>query len=474
MKRRSFIRTLTASCTLIGVHSSFLPKSSAVTDSRRLNVLFIPVDDLNHWVSYTGRNKQAKTPNIDRISRMGVSFSNSHCAAPACEPTRASLFFRLRVYTSCCYLNGHLWKKYIPEWISLTATFKKAGYFIAGVGKTYHSSYGGIKSVYASEWDEYPSVEKSASGGAKKYDGYHEPLSVDFKDDDLGDWHLVNYCKEVLQRKHDKPFFLACGFSKPHLPWAVPRKYYKMFPRDEIKLPPHIKGDLDDISKAGLKMIKSDHPKFLKSGRWKDAIQSYLATVAYVDVCIGRLLDALEKSAYRDNTIIVLWGDHGWHLGEKERWRKFALWEEATRSPMIWYAPGVTRKNAICSRPVDFMSIYPTLCDLTGIKIPKHVEGKSIRSLLEDPDSKWDGVAITTHGYMNHAVRSERWRYIQYADGSEELYDHNNDEYEWRNLANLPEYKEVIKKLAMHLPKKNIETKPTAKKEKKKKKKKKK
>ena len=191
------------------------------------------------------------------------------------------------------------------------------------------------------------------------------------KDEDLGDWHSVNYCIEQLGKKRDKPFFLACGLIKPHLPWAVPQKYYDMFPRDTIKLPPHLENDFSDIPKFAHGVGTSgDHPKFLKSGRWKDAIQSYLATVAFVDVCIGRLLDALEKSPHKDNTVIVLWGDHGWHLGEKQRWRKFTLWEEATRAPLIWYAPGVTKADTVCSRPVDFLGIYPTLCELAGIDTP--------------------------------------------------------------------------------------------------------
>ncbi|MBC8218721.1 MAG: sulfatase, partial [Planctomycetes bacterium] len=336
-----------------------------------LNVLFIPVDDLNHWCGYTGRNKQAKTPNIDRLSTMGVSFSNAHCAAPACEPSRAALFSGLRPSTSGCYLNGDKWKKIIPEGSTLNATFKKAGYRVMGTGKTYHGN--GPDSVNMSEWDEYPENAKPYGGGAKKMEGYFTPLPIDMKDEDLSDWHSVNYCIKQLQKKHEKPFFLACGLIKPHLPWAVPRKYYEMFPRDKIELPPHIKNDMADIPPAGKKIgIRSDHPKFLKSDRWKDAVQSYLATVAYVDVCIGRLLDALEISDYKDSTIVVLWGDHGWHLGEKERWRKFTLWEEATRAPMIWYVPRLTKAGAICDRPVDFMSIYPTLCELAGIEEPDH------------------------------------------------------------------------------------------------------
>ena len=422
------------------------------------NILFIPVDDLNHWCGYTGRNKQAKTPNIDRLSRMGVSFTNAHCAAPACGPSRAAVFSGMRPSTTGCYKNSDFtplnWKQYIPEGISLNATFKKAGYTVMGTGKTYHiSETKHMKVLYASEWDEYPKSEKPYGGGATKFQGYFDPLPIDMKDEDLSDWHSVSYCVEQLQKEHEKPFFLACGLVKPHLPWAVPRKYYDMFPRDEIELPPHLKNDLDDIPEAGKRIgNKNDHAKFLKSGRWKDAVQSYLATIAYADVCVGRLLDALEKSAYKDNTIIVLWGDHGWHLGEKERWRKFTLWEEATRAPMIWYVPGITKSVTVCHKPVDFMSIYPTLCELAGVKTPDHVEGKSIIRLLKNPDARWDSAAITTDGYMNHAVRTERWRYIRYSNGNEELYDHSKDEYEWKNLAKNPAYTADIKRLSTFLP----------------------
>jgi arylsulfatase A-like enzyme len=392
---------------------------------------------------------------------MGVSFLNSHCAAPACGPSRAALFSGLRPSTSGCYHNHDPWKQHIPEGISLNASFKKAGYRVMGTGKTYHSSANGLKTVYESEWDEYPTLARSSTGGASKYQGFFTPLPIDIKDEDLGDWHSVNYCIEQLNKKQDKPFFLACGMIKPHLPWAVPRKYYDMFPLDSIELPPHLDSDFDDIPEAGQKMgVRTDHPQFLVSGRWKNAVQSYLATIAYVDICIGRLLDALETSEFRENTIIVLWGDHGWHLGEKQRWRKFSLWEEATRTPMIWYVPGVTKANALCSRPVDYMSIYPTLCELAGIKIPSHVEGKSILPLLKKPEAKWDDVALCTNGYGNHAVRTERWRYIRYANGDEELYDHSKDEYEWKNLAANPEYAAVKKELSIHIPKKEKKPNP--------------
>ena len=433
----------------------WLQGSALSPAAEKPNILFIAVDDLNHWVGFLGRNEQSQTPNLDRLAGRGVAFTQAHCAVPACNPSRAALMSGMRPWNSACYTNGDFWTKHIPEGIGLSAQFLKAGYPVAGAGKIYHSD-----TYYESEWTEYMSKKGfSAHGvGVAKDEGFHSPLAHDLKDEDLGDWQTVDWCIERLNQKRDKPLFLACGLHKPHLPFAVPRKYYDLFPLDDIQLPPYRKDDLQDIPPAGVRMAKpqGDHARFIKEGRWKAAIQSYLATVAYLDMNIGRLLEAFDKSPLRENTIIVLWGDHGWHFGEKDHWRKFALWEEATRAPLIWIAPGVTKAGGVSNRPVDFMSIYPTLCDLAGIATPDHVEGQSIRSLLEDPESSWDRPAITTHGYKNHAVRSHGWRYIQYADGSEELYNHQSDPYEWTNLAGDVQYQGIIREHANWLPKTNV------------------
>lgn len=420
----------------------------------RPNVLFIAMDDFNHWVTHLQRNPQARTPNIDRLAARGVTMRHAYTVVPACEPTRAALMSGLRPWTTGCYQNGDKWKQHIPEGTGLSAQFLKAGYHVAGAGKIYHSD-----TYFPSEWTEYMKGEGlSAHGrGVAKNEGFHQPLAHDLQDEDLHDWHTVNWCIRQIEQKRDRPFFVACGLHKPHLPFAVPRKYYEMFPRDSIQLPPYREDDLDDIPPAGIKMAKpeGDHAQFLKSGRWKDAIQSYLASCAYTDMNIGRLLDALDKSPARENTIIVLWGDHGWSFGEKKHWRKFALWEEPTRAPLIWVAPGVTKPGGVCDRTVDFMTIYPTLCDLAGIPIPGHVEGPISTALLRDPRAAWPHPAITTHGYMNHAIRTEQWRFIRYADGSEELYDSIKDPYEWTNLAKQPGTDPVRKRLAALLPAKN-------------------
>jgi arylsulfatase A-like enzyme len=432
--------------------AGFLMSSAAAAD--RPNVLFIAIDDLNHWVTHLGRNPQARTPNIDRLAKMGVTFTNAHCAVPACEPSRCALMSGRRPWTSGCYKNGHAWKKFQAPGEGLSAQFLEAGYHVAGAGKIYHSM-----AYHEEEWTEYMSREGLSSNGpgVQKYDGFHvDKVHPDLKDDDIIDWHSTDYCIERMQREDGKPFFLACGLYKPHLAFVAPRKYYEAFPLDSIELPPHREDDLADIPPAGIKMARpeGDHAKFLKSGRWKAAIQSYLATCAYTDTNVGRLLDALEKSPHKDNTIIVLWTDHGWSLGEKQHWRKFALWEETTRTPFIWVVPGVTKPGTRSSRSVDLMSIYPTLCELAGIEVPSHVEGRSIVSLLEDPAAAWDLPAITTHGRGNHSVRTETHRYIRYADGSEELYHNAEDPYEWKNLAENPEYAQLKAKLGKWLPKK--------------------
>ncbi|MCO8124031.1 sulfatase [Stieleria sp. TO1_6] len=424
----------------------------------RPNVLFIAVDDLNHWLTHLERNPQARTPNFDRLARRGVTFTNAHCAVPACEPSRCALMSGKRPWVSGCYKNGDKWKNHQADGEGLSAQFLKAGYHVAGAGKIYHSMQ-----HYDNEWSEYMSNDglKLDGPGVDKMDGYHADVThPELKDKDLLDWHSVDYCIQRITKPQDQPFFVACGLYKPHLPFVVPRKYYDAFPLESIQLPPHIENDLADIPPAGVRMAgpNGDHAKFLKSGRWKAAIQSYLATCTYTDMNLGRLLDALEASPNNDNTIICLWSDHGWSLGEKEHWRKFALWEETTRTVMIWSVPGLTQPGTRCNRSVDLMCIYPTLCELTGIPKPDYVSGHSIVPLLRDPQHSWDIPAITTHGRGNHSVKTEAYRYIRYANGDEELYDVAADPYEWKNIADRPENTDIKQQFGNWLPSKEVPT----------------
>jgi len=426
----------------------------AAEPAKKPNILFIPIDDLNHWVGHLGRHPQTRTPNIDRLAKMGVSFTKAYCTAPACNPSRASLMSGLRPTSTGCYENSQNWRPGISEDLLLNTVLSKNGYRVYGAGKIYHGAgdRGGLFDDYfpgkGGQLKRHPDAKDGGVGGIN-----FAPLAC--ADEEMPDHAVVSWCIEKMNEKSDRPFFIAAGLVKPHMPFSVPKKWFDLFPLDQIQLPPHLPDDLADVPPAGVKMAKptGDHAAMLKSGRWKEAVQAYLATVAYCDYEVGRLIDALEKSPEKDNTIICLWSDHGWSLGEKEHWRKFALWEEPTRTVLIWRAPGVTPAGVRCDRPVDYSSIYPTTLALAGITIPSHAEGKDVSSLLRDPASVWSQPAITTYGRGNHAVRSDDWRYIRYANGDEELYHDAKDPLEYVNLATKPELAAKKAELASFLPK---------------------
>ncbi|MFT5122382.1 MAG: arylsulfatase A-like enzyme [Kiritimatiellia bacterium] len=428
------------------------------------NVLFIAVDDLNDWIGCLGGHPQAKTPNIDRLAERGVLFEQAYCAAPACNPSRAALMTGIRPSTSGIYHNPTPWRgsPVLKHAVTLPQHFSAHGYRSIGTGKIYHGAFPDPAS-----WDVYwPSKTKTRPNDPMP-DG--RPLAgvskshfdwgpVDVPDAEMADTQVVDWAIEQLGMKHDQPLFLACGIFRPHLPWYVPPKYFEPFPLAEIILPTVPDNDLDDIPDAGKKMAKpeGDHKSVLGKDQWKTAVQAYLASIYYTDTQVGRLLDALDASAYKDNTIICFWTDHGWHLGEKKHWRKFSLWEEAARTPLIFVAPGVTRPGQRCIQPVNLLDIYPTLNALCGLPDLKVLEGQSLLPLLKDVEASLDRVSITTHGRGNHGVRSKDFRYIRYADGSEELYDHRKDPNEWTNQASNPEFATVAKRLRAKIPEVNV------------------
>ena len=435
---------------------TFCVAASTAAAAEKPNVLFFAVDDLNDWIGCLGGSPDCKSPNIDRLASRGVLFERAYCAAPACNPSRASLMTGIRPWTSGVYVNPQPWRDAMPETVTLPQHFTAHGYHSGGSGKIFHGAYEDPTS-----WEHY----LNKGGDPKPVDSVlKDPHSraggvvwgvLDVDDSEMNDYAMADYAIDYLSQEHDKPFFLACGIFRPHMPWQVPRKYYDMYPRDRIHIPDVPEGDLDDVPPAGVKMAKpqGDHKNVTSTDNWPYAVQAYLASVTFADAQIGRVLDALDRSPHKDNTIIILWGDHGWHLGEKEHWRKFALWEEATRVPLMVVAPGVTSPGARCERTVDLMNVYPTLCELCDLPVPDHAEGVSMAALLKDPGAAWDRPAVTTHGRGNHAVRSERYRYIRYANGEEELYDHDVDPMEWKNLAGEGSLAAVKGDLARWLPK---------------------
>lgn len=438
---------------LLALASPAHPPAQAASPARP-NVLFISVDDLRDWVGYLGKHPQAVTPHFDRLASHGVVFERAYCAAPSCNPSRAALMSGLRPSTSGVYVNAQDWRPHVPPELTLVTTMRKAGYETLAVGKIYHGHWD-----RHSEWEEYASDRSRdpQPSGSETGVGAIQFAPLDCSDEEMQDSDVAAYGIRQLSRKHDRPFFLCVGFRKPHLPWNVPRKYYDLHPLETIQLPPALEGDLNDVPKMGVNLARhfGDHERILKAGKWKEAVRGYLASISFVDAMLGRLLDAFERSEYRDNTIVILWSDHGWNLGEKEHWRKFALWEDTTRSPLIVVAPGLTTAGTRCEQPVDLMTIYPTITDLCGIPTPKHVEGRSLRPLLANPAANWDQPAIMTWGRNNHAIRSIGWRFIRYSDGTEELYDESADPNEWRNLAANPQYKAEKERLAKWIPARN-------------------
>ena len=454
--------TLIAAC--VFALAAFLPAADAA-DAKKPNVLFIAVDDLNDWINVMGGSPTPiKTPNFDRLAARGMLFTNAHCAAPACNPSRTSLMTGLRPSSTGIYHNPMPWRPVLPKAVTIPQHFMQHGYTALGAGKIFHGGFDDDASwnAYFKKGGDPQPKAKSVSGLNK---GHFDWGPVDAKDEEMNDYRVVSWCIEQLEKKRDKPLFLACGIYRPHLPWYVPQKYFDMYPLKDIKVPSVPKDDLNDVPPTGRRIARpeGDHAAVTKNDQWKHAVQGYLASITFADAQLGRLLDALDKSPAKDNTIIVLWGDHGWHLGEKEHWRKFALWEEAARVPMMIIAPGVTKAGSRCERPVNLIDIYPTLIELCGLDKRKELEGVSLMPLLKDVDANWDRPSLTTHGRNNHALRSERWRYIRYADGSEELYDHENDPQEWKNLAKDSQYAQVKADLAKWLPEKNVPDAPVSK-----------
>ncbi len=447
-------------------------KTVATEQKQPPNVLFIAVDDLNNWLGCLNGYSATKTPNLDKLAAQGVLFSNAHCQAPLCGPSRASVMTGLRPSTTGIYgmvpdpqvrSENPATKNitFLPEY------FKNNGYHTMGIGKLFHihapegvfdESGGRVKGFGPLPekrfvWDGFGTSDRENYGRTSTDWGAYPEVDSLMPDHQSVDWVI-----ERLNRKYDKPFFMGLGFLRPHVPLYVPQKWFDMHPLDGIEVAPYRSDDLDDVPPVALQI--NDLPMMpstewaIKSGEWKKIIQAYLACVSFVDYEIGRVMEAFKNSKYSDNTVIVLWSDHGYRLGEKGTFAKHALWEPATKAPLMFVAPNLP-KGKIIDKPAEMLSIYPTLLELCRLPAYEKNEGKSLVPMMLGEDEPNTAIALTTFGMNNHAIKSERFRYIRYEDGGEELYDHANDPNEFTNQANNPEYRDEIEALKKYLPKDN-------------------
>ncbi|YCM42302.1 sulfatase [Verrucomicrobiaceae bacterium 227] len=464
------------------------------------NVLFLSIDDLNDWVGCLGGHPRAVTPNIDALAARGILFTNAHCASPACNPSRAAIFTGQMPDKTGVWNNksGSIYKNK-PDAVHLPTTFAKGGYHTLGTGKLLHNqSEKNFQTYFPVEqrWSpftkkdvQYTRAELPSKGSAnplktvtRKGQSYHIPLNqipsdrnpttkdgesfdwgtFDIPASDYGDTKVTNWAIQQLQSHHAKPTFLGIGYYRPHIPLWAPKSYFERFKNKPATLPPVKKDDLNDLSPTGKKWaLEADtaglHSTVVKHQQWTRAVEAYLACTTYVDHEIGRLIQALDQSSQAENTLIVLWSDHGWHLGEKEHWGKWTGWERSTKVPLIIVPPKnaastFAKAGSRCHQPVSLLDLYPTLVDLCHLQGPDELDGTSLLPLLRKPDSKTNRKVITVFDQGNTSIRSRRWRYLHYHDGSEELYDLINDPNEWTNLARDQKWQTVKADLATHLP----------------------
>lgn len=436
------------------------------TPAQKPNILFIAIDDLNDWVGCLGGHPQAKTPNMDRLAGRGTLFTNAHCQSPLCNPSRASLLTGIRPSTTGIYTltPGIRNVAATKNAVTLPQYLAGHGYFTATFGKIFHD--GSIPPRQRTNefhvWGPAPGVPRPP----KKFVVTPDPTPLmDWgvypeRDEDQADWKIADAAiSQLKSAPKEKPFFVAVGFRLPHVPCFASKKWFDLFPADNLAMPPVKENDREDVPEfAWYLHWKLPEPRlsWLKTAdQWRPLVRAYLASTTFMDSQIGRVLDALEAVGQTRNTLVVLWSDHGWHLGEKGITGKNTLWERSTRVPLIIAGPGVA-KAAKCGQPAQLLDLFPTLVELCGFPAKEELEGHSLVPQLSDATAQRPWPAITTHNQNNHSVRSEHWRYIRYADGSEELYDHRADPNEWTNLAREARFTDVIREHARWLPQTNL------------------
>jgi arylsulfatase A-like enzyme len=474
--------------------------STSASAADQPDILFIAIDDLNDWLGCYGGHPQAITPNIDRLAEQGVLFSNAHCAAPVCKSSRTAVFSGRYPQQTGVFGNrdADVLKNH-PDTVFLPQTFAKAGYDTAGAGKLLHGSSKGIFDIFfdtEQRWSPFTKQEASYTSKELPSKGSENPRHVlkngpggkdylfpfnrmpsdrnpdkvdgesfdwgsfELPDSAMGDGQITDWAIAKLNEDRSQPLLLGLGFYRPHIPLYAPKEDFdRLPPVSEIKLPATLDDDLEDIGAAGRRwateaVTAGSHATVLQHQQWQEAVRAYLASVSFVDRQIGKLLAALQDSPQAGNTLIVLWSDHGWHLGEKQHWGKWTGWRLSTRVPLIIVEPkknAQARRGEICHQPVGLIDLYPTLLEYAGLPSENALEGTSLSPLIEDPDHDTGRTVLSTFDRGNYALSGKRWRYLRYQEGEEELYDIDKDPHEWRNLAGLPPHKGILKSMRKKL-----------------------
>ena len=438
----------------------FIGVSCAV---ERPNVLFICIDDLNDWTGFLGGHPQAVTPHMDALAKRGRNFANAHCAVPVCSSSRASVMSGMAATTHGSYELGPRYEELpaLTDVPTIQRYFKDNGYYTLSGGKVLHHGFNGRLAGALdrslgrkkSPRPKNPMSRPANWSGAWDWGAYPE------KDAEMADIQLAQDAAAALGEDFDKPFFMSVGFFRPHVPLFVPPKWFDLYDAESLTLPRILKSDLNDVPKNFLGInnyaVAPTHAEVTEHGKQRSLTQAYLASISFVDHCVGSVLDALKSSSHAGDTLIVLWSDHGFHLGEKQHWAKRTLWEESTRVPLVFSGPGI-RPGKPCLEPASLLDLYPTLVELCDLPKNPRLEGLSLVPQLNDPKAARDRPAITSAYFGNHSVRSRDWRLISYEDGAKELYDHRTDSDEFHNLAKDPAHQDVIKELSRWLPRKAI------------------
>ena len=444
-----------------------------MADTQRPNVLFIALDDLTGWLGCMGNNPDVKTPHMDRLGAEGMVFQNAQCTSPVCNPSRTAILTGQSPATTGCYLlPDNLQQSPARDSVMpMPLHFKNNGYRTMVGGKVDHGQT--VEKTCRQTCGEEMWHENAGFFNGQQFD-LHSPHAPDLchvdgfykfafhwgpldkeDADTLSDKLTADWAVERLQQDYDEPFFLGAGFFRPHVPLIAPKRFFDMYDKEELTLPETGPYDMDDmpdaarqVALAGYQDFKAGmHYQITEHGYWRDVLHAYLASVSFADHCVGRVLEALRNSPCADNTIVVLWGDNGWSLGDHFHWKKWSLWDSGARVPFIIKAPGLDAGTQSCEEGVGLIDIYPTLLELCDLPDVPDLAGQSLRGLLSGEQTERQEPAVTFFGPNSQSLRTRRWRYTRYCDGSEELYDYETPEHEFKNLAGDPDHADVKEKL---------------------------